>query len=57
MNSETLFAMALGLQSPWQIREITFAPDESGREGLNIMIGFPPGSRFADGFGTPPGKH
>lgn len=53
MNSETLFAMALGLQSPWRVQEITFAPDESGREELNIMIGFPPGSRFADGFGTP----
>jgi len=53
MNSETLFAMALGLQSPWQAQEITFAPNESGREELNIMIGFPPGSRFADQSGTP----
>ena len=48
MNSEALFSMALGLQPPWQVQEITFAPNESGREELNIMIGFPPGSRFAD---------
>ena len=52
MNSETLFAMALGLQSPWQVQEITFAPNESGREELHINIGFPPGSRFADVSGT-----
>ena len=44
--------MALGLQSPWQVQAITFAPNESGREELNIMIGFPPGSRFADQSGT-----
>ena len=45
--------MALGLQSPWQAWEIAFAPDESGREELNIMIVFPPGSRFAGGLGMP----
>ena len=48
MNSETLFSMALGLQSPWQVQEITFTPNESGREELHLTIGFPPGSRFAD---------
>ena len=53
MNSETLFSMALGLQSPWQVQEITFAPNESGREELHLRIGFPPGSRFPDESGTP----
>lgn len=53
MNSETLFSMALGLQSPWQVQEITFAANESGREELHLTIGFPPGSRFPDESGTP----
>jgi len=52
MNSETLFSMALGLQSPWQVQEITFAANESGREELHLTIGFPPGSRFPDESGT-----
>ncbi len=45
--------MALGLQSPWQVQEITFAANESGREELHLTIGFPPGSRFPDDSGTP----
>jgi transposase len=53
MNSEALFSMALGLQPPWQVQEITFAPNASGREALHLVIGFPPGSRFADASGTP----
>jgi len=24
MNSETLFSMALGLQTPWQVKDVTF---------------------------------
>lgn len=48
MNSETLFSMALGLHTPWQVQEITFAPNDSGREELHLRIGFPPGSRFPD---------
>ena len=53
MNSETLFSMALGLHSPWQVQKITFAPNESGREELHLTIGFPPGSRFPDESGRP----
>jgi hypothetical protein len=34
MNSETLFSMALGLQSPWQVKEVTFSTDESARSEL-----------------------
>ena len=57
MNSDTLFSMALfsmalGLQSPWQVQKITFAPNASGREELHLTIGFPPGSRFPDESGT-----
>ncbi len=52
MNSEALFSLALGLQSPWQVQEITFAPGESGRNELHLRIGFVPGSRFADSSGT-----
>jgi transposase len=52
MNSDALFSMALGLQPPWQVQEITFAPNESGREELHLMLGFPSGSRFPDADGT-----
>ena len=31
MNSEILFSLALGLQSPWQVKDVTFSTDESAR--------------------------
>lgn len=52
MNSETLFGMALGLQSPWQVEEIVFGEDEGGQKVLHLHIDFPVGSRFPDATGT-----
>lgn len=52
MNSETLFSLALGLQSPWQITDLSFAAGASERKELHLYIGFPPGSRFPDASGT-----
>ena len=57
MNSEALFSVALGLQLPWQVREIAFSPDASGRSELHLHIGFSPGSRFPDESGTPCAVH
>lgn len=48
MNSTTLFSMALGLQSPWQVNDISFAANESSRRELHLHIGFARGSRFPD---------
>jgi len=48
MNSETLFSMPLGLQTPWQVKDVTFSTDESARSELHLRIGFAPGSRFPD---------
>ena len=48
MNSETLFSMALGLQSPWQVKDVTFSTDESARSELHLHIDFISGSRFPD---------
>ena len=48
MNSETLFSMALGLQSPWQVKNVTFATDELARSELHLHIDFVTGSRFLD---------
>ena len=48
MNSETLFSMALGLQPPWQVKEVTFSTDELAHSELHLRIGFVPGSRFLD---------
>ena len=48
MNSETLFSMALGLQPPWQVKEVTFSTDELARSELHLHIDFVSGSRFLD---------
>jgi transposase len=57
MNSEALFSMALGLQSPWQVLKVGFLPGESGHEELHITLGFPSGTRFPDVSGTPGPVH
>lgn len=44
--------MALGLQSPWQVDEISFAGEESGQRELHLYIGFERGSRFSDETGV-----
>jgi transposase len=48
MNSETLFSMALGLQTPWQVKDVTFSTDELSRSELHLPIAFVPGARFLD---------
>ena len=52
MNSESLFSMALGLQSPWKVEEIIFSNDGSEPHELHLHIGFESGSRFSDESGT-----
>ena len=52
MNSTTLFSMALGLESPWQVTDLSFAGEGSGRKELHLHIGFPRGSRFPDDTGA-----
>jgi len=44
--------MALGLQSPWQVNDISFSADESTRKELHLHIGFVRGSRFPDETGV-----
>ena len=48
MNSETLFSMALGLQSPWEVKEINFVHDTAEQKELHFLIGFTKGARFPD---------
>ena len=38
MNSEILFSLALGLQSPWEVKDVTFSTDESARSELHLHI-------------------
>lgn len=45
--------MALGLQAPWQVKDVTFSTDESAHSELHLRIGFAPGSRFPDETNTP----
>ena len=57
MNSEALFSMALGLQAPWEVRDVDFIPAETGRNELHLRIGFTAGSRFVDDAGIACGVH
>ena len=52
MNSTTLFSMALGLQAPWQVNDVSFAAEESNHKELHLHIGFVRGSRFPDETGA-----
>ena len=52
MNSTTLFSMALGLQTPWEVKDISFNTDESKQKELHLQIGFSVGSRFPDATGA-----
>lgn len=47
MRSEELFAMGLGLPSPWEVKEVSLEETSDGKE-LHIHIGFNRGSRFAN---------
>jgi len=49
MNSTTLFSMALGLQLPWQVTNISFS--EGKPRELHLYIGFVAGSHFPDATG------
>jgi transposase len=53
MNSAILFTMALGLQSPWKVDDISFVKNEIRQEELHIHIGYLSGSRFPDANGVP----
>jgi transposase len=52
MNSTDLFSMALGLQAPWQVEDLTFEAQEGQRRELHLHIGFASGSKFPDATGT-----
>ena len=52
MNSDALFGMALGLQAPWEITEVTFKTNDVARRELHLRIGFVTGSKFQDEAGV-----
>lgn len=52
MNSDALFGMALGLQAPWKITDVTFKTNDAARRELHLRIGFVTGSKFKDEAGV-----
>ena len=52
MNSDALFGMALGLQAPWKITDVTFKTSDTARRELHLRIGFVTGSKFKDDAGV-----
>lgn len=52
MNSNALFGMALGLQAPWQITDVSFKAADPARRELHLQIGFVGGSKFKDEAGV-----
>ena len=56
MNSEYIFAMALGLQNPWILTGVEFKTVNSKKE-LHLNIGFAKGEKFPDVHGNLCGTH
>jgi transposase len=52
MNSDALFGMALGLQAPWNVTDVSFKADEPKGRELHLRIGFASGSKFKDDAGV-----
>ena len=49
MNNEQIFALALGLQTPWYVKETVLTKPENQRRGqLDIYIDFAEGAKFSD---------
>lgn len=47
MKSEYIFAMGLGLLSPWEVKTVLFEETQDGKE-LHIHIDFCRGARFVN---------
>lgn len=43
MNSEQIFAMALGLEAPWEVSNISFEINSSGSKDLHIHLDYDKG--------------
>lgn len=54
MNSEEIFTFALGLESPWSIKEIKF---DKSNSRLDIYLVFTRGHRFPSGDGNSSTAH
>lgn len=52
MNSESLFTLALGLESPWFVQSSTFELDKDKGKVLMLHINFKKGAKFPDKTGV-----
>ena len=53
MESKELFSLALNLESPWYIKDVSMErPDKSKSGTINISLDFARGSRFKDSHGV-----
>ena len=52
MNSKEIFALALGLSSPWEISDIRIEETAKGNKEFHIEIKFNRGSKFKLSDGT-----
>ena len=57
MNSEQLFTLALGLNSPWEVQKVEFVEEPDQSKELHIEVGFKKGAKFADETGALCGVH
>jgi transposase len=57
MNSSALFGLALGLQAPWQIMDVSFEASDPARRELHLQIWFVSGSKFKDEAGVDCAAH
>jgi len=57
MNSEALFTLALGLNTPWEVHKVELVALPGEHKELHIEIGFQKGAKFPDESGTPCGVY
>jgi transposase len=51
MNTESLFSIALGLDTPWEVKGVEFTSTEQNHQELHLKIGFSKGAKFDDDTG------
>lgn len=51
MNTESLFSIALGLDTPREVKGVEFKSSERNAQELHLKIGFSKGAKFEDDSG------
>lgn len=53
MKAEEIFAKGLGLESPWEIKNVEYVEEPGFSSSLHVYVDFPNGSTFTNDAGEP----